>query len=214
MARYIIFDIETWGDEPLANKTGLFNNVEAPSNYKDPAKIEAYKEAQRMKIKEKLALKPMYASIQLITIIIDGQEPIVLENPKHSRVKEKAIIEQLVLMLQKTPHEGRKGIGTCEIVTFNGKRYDFPLLIQRSLVTGASVPIRWLDKLTGYGDRNGHFDMCDVLEGSLDLNLRAAGMEGKKRINHNSRTHEQLKEYAVDEIKQTEILYKRMMGYD
>ena len=208
---YLCFDIETAGDKELALKSGFLSNIEAPSNYKDPIKIASYIENKRQTQLEKLALKPNFAMIKLITIYNGNNNSVVqFENENCSRADEKNAIEEAVRYVQKN----QIGTSTSELVTFNGKRFDFPVLLMRGEIVGANIPYRWVQTLMRYGDRGGHYDIMDDREGSLNLNLRLRFGKSKKEINFETTSFSKLKAYAVDEIKLIAKWYCLIMGYD
>jgi predicted PolB exonuclease-like 3'-5' exonuclease len=194
---YIAIDIETYGDNDLAMKSGAFGNISAPSNYKDPVKIASYIEIKKQEFKEKLALKIHYAQVKLIKIFDSEKGMVTFENFGLDKKVEKDIIEKAITYIR----TGSASTHTKEIVTFNGKKYDFPVLMARGEILHADIPYRWLQGLTGYGDRAGHYDMSDGREGSLDINLKRIFGKGKHEIDFLHVSDADLDAYAEDEMK-------------
>src|SRR5688572_27248958 len=68
----IVFDIET-GPAPADELERHLPEIEAPANYKDTAKIEAYKQEQREKFLHRAPLSALTGRVLAIGLWADGQ---------------------------------------------------------------------------------------------------------------------------------------------
>jgi len=111
-----------------------------------------------------------------------------------------------------------------DIVTFNGRSFDLPVIVQRSLRHG--VPMPWFYARGDYRYRYsvaGHIDLCDLLSEhgaaryvSLDAAARLIGLPGKTGVDgsqveglwHAGQT-ETLKNYCLCDVAQTAFLFLR-----
>jgi len=114
----IVFDIET-GPRPLHEIESLMPEFEAPTNYKDPAKIAEAIEAKRNAWLEKAALSPLTGKVLAIGMLIDGEYLALYGD-------ESNVIHKFWAMLAK---------GTV-LVGFNSNRFDLPFLVRRSWSLG------------------------------------------------------------------------------
>jgi len=175
---------------------------------------------------QKLAVNCPFAFIKLARMTVmngDERELFVWENPNNDKAIEKTIIKDIADKTY-TLLVGSSGTNTHELVTFNGKRFDIPLLIERGGVVGATIPFKWLEYLTQRGDRFNHYDMMEyrsyqntqVNKLSLSANLVARfGKEfAKKEIDFAECSFEQLKEYSLDEILKLEYWYRVHSGFE
>lgn len=162
----LIIDIETHKNtDNLGYLKYKLGNIDAPANYKDPAKIEQYKAEQVAKTYEKFALSPMTGKIILIGMW-EGTElpPIFLTtmiiNGANVRnfADEKAMLELFWANLDDN--------GDL-IVTHNGKEFDFPFIYARSMLLGVEPTMAW-DKLCNKYNNKFHADLYQILgEGKL-----------------------------------------------
>lgn len=122
-----IIDIETIA-LPDAKLEALKPEFAAPSNYKDPEKIEAYKVAAYSKWKEEAALSPMTGQVAMIGVIrpVSGFTTFIAEGPD----TEASIIESFW-----------DEIGSAHLCGWNIKGFDLPFLIQRSWINGIRPPM-------------------------------------------------------------------------
>lgn len=141
----LAFDIETAKD-PYANfpepKVSL-------GNLKDPAKIAAKIEETKESLLAKAALDPHLARVVMVATATPHQQPdrctvnaITIGNPEHYLTATKDNLDRdeafLInttwqLILQPVQTDQR-------FATFNGKSFDLPFLLRRSLILGVPVP--------------------------------------------------------------------------
>lgn len=124
MTSPIIFDVESG---PAPDAIEFLPEVEAPSNYKDPAKIEAYREQKRVEMMEAAALSPVTGQILAIGIRRDG-EFYAYDGD------ERSILSAFWRLI------APKGVITQRVVGFNSNRFDLPFCIRRSWKLGVEVP--------------------------------------------------------------------------
>ena len=111
-----------------------------------------------------------------------------------------------------------------DLVTFNGRSFDLPVILQRSLRHG--VPMGWFYGRSDYRYRYsvaGHMDLCDLLAEhgaaryiSLDAAARLIGLPGKTGVDGSqveglwhAGQAETLKNYCLSDVAQTAFLFLR-----
>jgi predicted PolB exonuclease-like 3'-5' exonuclease len=111
-----------------------------------------------------------------------------------------------------------------EVVTWNGRGFDLPVLALRALRFG--LDFRWYYRGEGYRYRfseEGHLDLCDVISDhgaakmtSLDGAARTIGLPGKDGVDgsqveglFNAGQIEPLRRYCLSDVAQTAFLFLR-----
>ena len=103
--------------------------VEAPANYKDPAKIEAYKLEKQAELLSRAALDPDLARICALGTEQNGVEQVqIITNEGEEREAIEAFWDRV------RPYPWTRLVG------FNICGYDLPLLMRRSLYLGVKWP--------------------------------------------------------------------------
>jgi hypothetical protein len=136
LASTSIQDVEQYCDEPTA----------APSNWKDEAKIAAYiaeKQAERV---ASAALDIDLARITAVGLLKPGGEPVVYRCPDQR--EEVRALSAIRIALD----DGMR------LVTFNGLRYDLPLVLRRSMYLDLPRPMLDIDRY-----RSPHVDVFELL---------------------------------------------------
>lgn len=159
----IILDVETFA---LDGADAYLEPVSAPSNYKDPAKIEQYCVEKRAELLSRCALDPDLCRI--VAFGWDRGEDCGVEIAQHEN-QERGLLEQLW-----------RAIAMADaVVGFNVLSFDLPVLIRRSQYLGLNVPAVNLDKY-----RTPHIDLLDRLSfngkikaHSLDFYCKRFGIE-------------------------------------
>lgn len=127
----IILDIET---APLAEAAQYLEPVEAPSNYKDPVKIEEYVRTKQREQLARAALDPDLCSVIAIGVLTpEASEPFVML-AKH----EQEEASMLRAFFQKSAEDS--------FVGFNILDFDLPVLLRRALYLGVAAPQIALDR--------------------------------------------------------------------
>jgi hypothetical protein len=164
-----VIDLETAGRPDAAQ---YLPEVTAPSNYKDVAKIEAYLAEKRAAQLEAAALSAETARILCVGILRNGSEPQFVHDDQEAKLLRKTWLEL----------ETREA---DEIfVTFNGARFDWPMLARRCYALAVPVPSwfpadgRW--PLRTHCDLYARWQCGDRQESiSLDRLARLCGLPGK-----------------------------------
>ena len=114
------------------------------------------------------------------------------------------------------------------MVTFNGRRFDLPVLANRMLKHGVPFPAYYAGRSGGpdyryrYSD-DGHLDLADVLTDfgasrmpSLDALAQLVGMPGKMGVDgskvqsmHEHGRHAEIREYCLHDVVQTTFVFLR-----
>lgn len=143
----LLIDIECVGIETASD---FLEPVEAPSNYKDPAKIAAYIEEAAQKAIERCALDPDLCRIVALGHgEAHGEDHVILCRDEET---EAAALEALWKQVTNSAGVPRT------IVTFNGFGYDLPVLMRRSQYLGVPYLVLNLDKY-----RTSHIDLMQKL---------------------------------------------------
>src|SRR5262245_5216519 len=127
----ILFDIET---VPLGEAGLYLEDVEAPSNYRDPLKIEEYIRGKQREQLERAALDVDLCRVVAIgSMLPDSDQPNV-----QLAVDEKDEREMLELFFTLAQQ--------CFFVGFNILDFDLPVLLRRALYLNVDVPYVALDR--------------------------------------------------------------------
>lgn len=147
---YLVLDIET---APIPNAADFLpvGDIAAPSNYTDPVKIAASIEKQRAKLIADAALDLDLARIVCVgTWGPAGIATATLED----ECAERLYLTHLASMLKRPSRDGND----CMLITFNGHKYDLPLLMRRARYLGVKFPEINMDRY-----KSPHIDLYDVL---------------------------------------------------
>ena len=189
MSIYII-DIETKPKEKLIE---TFNkNIKVPGNYKKPETIEAYLNEARGESAKKMSTDTDYSEIRCIGISYDDKREIVT-------------LEQLADILNED--------SSFHLVTFNGKKFDIPIIIKRGIEHGVNLPYRELLESCKRYNNSRHTDLMEALGFgeyvSLDKLATVYLGRSKEPIDFDSCTDAELYEHCLDDVEITEALYDK-----
>ena len=110
------------------------------------------------------------------------------------------------------------------LVTYNGRSFDLPVIVMRSLCHAIPLPWYYRDRDVRYRySAEGHLDLCDWLAdhgasraGKLDAIARLIGLPGKIGIDgsqveslHASGQFEAIQTYCLADVAQTALLFLR-----
>lgn len=179
MSRFLVCDIST---APIADAAQFHEPVSAPANYKDPEKIAAY-------VKEKEAEQADRGALDMDLCRISGigfQRPRDTQVPAFVWLNKDEDAERHSLELFADAINGET------LISFNGLKFDWPILMRRALYLGVSFPTISLDrfksnhidlfaKLTNSGTLSGHsLRFYAARLGWLDLEKTLTGAEEAK----------------------------------
>ena len=192
--RTFIVDCET---KPQANLVDLFNeNISAPKNIKDPEKIKLAIEKKKLDSVKGMSVDTDFAEIFCIGVKELGEEPKLLT------------IQEFADLLNNN---------SVELVTFNGKKFDLPLIIKQGIKQKINLPYKNLKKATERFNKNGtirHLDLMELLGdyGSykkMDTYLQIYLGIAKKEIDFATCADEELKEHCREDLVNSELLYDK-----
>lgn len=191
MYKKFTIDIET---KPQANLVELYTKgIKAPKTYKDEEKIKEYIENKANEFKKKMSVDTDYADIICIGIKELGKEP---------KLYYKETIEQFF-------KENEKPV----FITFNGKKFDIPLLMKWGIKNNLDLPYQYLKGMTKRWSTEWHIDlqevMCDNTYKSLDELLQIYLGISKKPIDFNTASEKEIKEHCLEDIINSELLYNK-----
>lgn len=154
---YLVLDLETL---PIDNAADFVttDDISAPSNYKDPEKIAAYVEAERVKRIEAAALDLDLAQVVAVGLQVEGSGPQAWTSEADG---ERVLLSSLAEFLRLDV--------SMKVVTFNGFKYDLPLLMRRARYLGVDFPRLNLDRF-----RSPHIDLYEEL--TLQGKVKAHGL--------------------------------------
>lgn len=230
----IVLDIEcvkTDNENFLKYKVG---NISAPSTYKDPEKIEKYIAEGQKKAYSKAALSPLTGKIILIGMLISTTEEEV-ENQAITKTEIGNVLvnfyevndtfnEPDMLSLFWADLANLWDNGNAPLVTYNGKSFDVPYLIQRSIINGITLPphLPTMDELLYKYNNRHHVDLFHTLNpnhGNYSSLNEWSFLTGDSNIlesNQASDIAEWYEKGEFDKIKQknTEDLFKSYFLYN
>lgn len=142
---YVVLDLETC---PIDNAETFIEEPTAPSNYRDEAKIAAYIAEKKRELVDRTALDLDLARVACLGWqLLSDEEPRI--QPCTSEYQERETLERFFALYDKPYYR---------FVTFNGFKYDLPLLMRRAAYLG--LP-KFRPNLDRY--RSPHVDLWNVL---------------------------------------------------
>ena len=181
----IILDLETRADKRLTET--YLSNLSAPKNYKDKEKIEEWLENKRTEIDRELAIDQDYSEIACIGVKIDDESAKIVK------------LDDLKL-------DG-------QIVTFNGKSFDLPILIKAGIKNKIDLPYQRLKEMTKKWNSPNHIDLMELISfngqyKSLDQYLQIYLGIKKTPCDFNTCTQEELEKHCIEDCENTYKLFK------
>lgn len=201
----VVVDIETYQDITAEQIDAMSKGIQAPKNWKDPAKIEKYIEDKKKEIIERAALSPLTGKVVCIGF------------GRRIRNEEEWLCETCVGMDEKTilgaMDSYLHGCNATKIITFNGKRFDIPFLLARQMKHNVSTEFKLP---IGYDKR--HVDLFDLLGRDGSLGAWSAAILGKPHEQDGSdvaamverEAWDELAAYCLDDVRHTAELYERL----
>lgn len=206
----VVFDIETTATPDCIN---FMEAPEAPSTYKDPAKIAEYVAKKRSDDIQKAPLKSTTGRILIIGCLEDDSD-----TPKWFEGPEDYLLTAFWQYFRST----RSTMQSVEWVGYNTTKFDWPFVVQRSFVNGVKPYAVFNER--GYV-RDGLIDLLQIWTCgdrqafvSLDTLCRLMGLGGKNgdgakfgELYLNEATRQQAMDYAANDLKLTQALARRML---
>ncbi|MFH0901673.1 MAG: 3'-5' exonuclease, partial [Pseudomonadota bacterium] len=110
-----------------------------------------------------------------------------------------------------------------DLITFNGRAFDLPVLLLRSLRHGVQMPWYYQGRLRNRYSEEGHVDLCDLLSDhgaarpiSLDAASRLIGLPGKLGVDGSqveslfkAGNLDAIKSYCLADVAQTALVFLR-----
>ncbi len=160
----LAIDVETM---PNAGMELYLPEPEAPSNYKDPDKIAAYKAERRSKLIEGMALDVDLCRIVAIGLAssLDMEPMITLA---HDDDEERYALKHFWDMVDVEPYRS--------IVGYNVLGFDLPIILRRSLFLG--VPVTRLPDMRRYSSS----DVIDLMQLLYNWGQAPGQMRGLKTV--------------------------------
>lgn len=200
------------------------SNICAPSNYKDPEKIQSYIDDAFQSAMDKVSFDGAYAHIICASVAVEDSDPVVFyaENP----IDERNLLEDLNRFLSQDfsgLHHQHYGNTKRVYVGHNIHGFDIPMIKKRGMILGVkphySIPIDskpWddnpYDTMMKWDARN----FC-----SMDKLLKAFGLGEKGDVNGSmvyqmwkDGRHEDIKDYCKQDVEKVRKLYKKMSYQD
>lgn len=146
----IVLDLETVASP---DAEAFLDPIKAPGNYKDEAKIAAYKAEKLVEVVGKAALEP-----DLCEVVAVGWQ---LDEETHAFTREDLGEASLIQKLW-------NAVGQRRVIGFNALGFDLPVLIRRSQLLGLSYPNLNLDRY-----RTPHLDLLERLSFNGKLTYRS-----------------------------------------
>lgn len=195
--KHFILDVETKADKNLLPV--FMNNVKPPKNYKDEAKIQEWLKNQEKESQAKMAVDPDYAKIICVGIKEVGSE----KQPDLFNIYEFATW----CLKHDFVREGWR------FVTFNGKKFDFPVIIKSGIKENIDLPYDILRNATRRFQTAYHYDLMEIIGEydfkSLDAYLQIYLGIKKTEIDFDIATDDEIKAHCVEDIINTEQLFNK-----
>jgi len=189
-----VLDIETKPQADLVNICA--SGIKAPKTYKDEAKISAYIEQKKLDIRKKMSVDTDYSEIICIGIKEVGGEAALYSLVEFSEFLKVHTID---------------GYLTCKFVTYNGKKFDFPVIIKSAIKNKIELPFKDLKEMTGKYKVSNHYDLIELNEygnfKSLDIMLQIYLGISKKPVDFDTASEAEIKEHCLEDLINTEKLF-------
>lgn len=187
-----ILDIETKPQEDLVEMCA--KNIKPSGVLKDPEKIKADIESKKLGLKKTMSTDIDLADVICIGVKKLGDYEPVLYSPK-----------EMEAFFKENPF--------ATFITYNGKKFDIPLLIRIGIKNNLDFPYQKLKEMNKRWSNNGHYDLMEIIcDGdfkSLDFLLQVYCGISKKPIDFENAGEEEIKEHCLEDLVNTELLYDK-----
>lgn len=189
-----VVDVETKPNEKLI---GVYSNgLKAPSNYKDKDKIEAYINELKVCAVREMSLDQDMCEVRCIGLKKSGEAACILTLHQFADVLADDEFWQLV--------------------TFNGKQFDIPVIIKCGVRSGVKLPYRQLMDCTKKFRSESHIDLIEVLScggkcKSLDVYSQVYLGRCKEPIDFATASDAEVEEHCLADVEMTWELFEKFM---
>lgn len=208
----VLLDIETRACPMLIEDQAYwakrFEDIQAPANWKDPIKVEAYKTETIEKERRKMALDAKTGRVVVAgACLLDGDEPpVTLQATQVDEGGERTVLHHLGRQVLKLV--GNEG--GYIVAGWNIREFDLPFLAGRAVALGATLPWR-LPKPRDYVRV---LDGYEVLGGTLGDWMRVCGLppkdvEGEAVL---QLSLEDLQKHCAADLVATRVVMRRLVG--
>lgn len=200
----IFLDLETCPSEKLIN---LFTSkIKAPKTYKDPEKIAAYIEEKKADLVKQMSVDVDFCEIKCIGIKVDDEPAKIISLP--DLVK---LFNDHIEVKAELASEYKERVVNFRLVTFNGKKFDLPVIIREAIRNGIEAPFKELKAWTKRYQVSNHIDLMELINDndykSLDLYSQIYLGESKEEINFETCSKEELEKHCLSDVEMTAKLY-------
>lgn len=144
-AAAVVLDCETFAIDGVAQ---YLDEPAAPANYKNADTIAAYIEDAKRKAVAKAALRPDLARIVALGWMREGRDTVPTVITCRDAAEEAYALERFWGDVTYT----QGGQQIHRLITFNGHKFDLPMLLRRSLALRVPHPIVRIDRLSPHTD--------------------------------------------------------------
>lgn len=204
----LTFDIETIADlafltdETARSMRRARARGKVPSNYKDPAKIDAFVEDKLTEWDSKAALSPYTGKVAGWGCALGMQDV----EAQASLTEEKSLLETFFHEFSRHP---------VVLTGWNVRRFDIPFLTMRAMILGVRVP-DWWPHVRNYRHIVDLMDMTQDVPGSdpktLDYTLHRLGLPLKTASGSEveDMSPEQIREYVTADVERERAIAVRV----
>jgi hypothetical protein len=209
-------DIETCPTQDVHLRTAIRQNLKAPSNYKDPAKIEAWLNENEQAALDKTALDGLYGEV--IAIAWAWDEANVVAKVRPLDMDDGVFISTAFTMIANNhPHPAPGRLPA----TWSGWNvaFDYRFLWKRCIKHGVISPLTWPHVNQRYPDVNDAMELWAGRSGDAKaLGKVAPALLGEGKVSDSATLwhawmggdHSTVHDHAVTDLEQTRDLWERM----
>jgi hypothetical protein len=219
---YLYIDTKTLptADPKIIQK--VFDDIEAPSNWKDPDKIAAYKTETSADAIVKTALDGAYGRLCAISCAVNDDKPWLFTAACRDEERDLEVFhEGLLLSAFFDDVTEVAGSQPVTVVGHNVRNFHFKFITQRAVVHGVRLPMWWptpgvrrvpwkiFDTMTAWSGSKGCY--------SLDALCTVLGIPGKRAIDGSevaelwsAGRYQDVAQYCGDDVVRARNLAKRM----
>jgi len=216
----IVFDIETEGDVELAGASGKLDPKvvtadDAPRNYKKADSITAWVERRNIELVEEAKAKELTLQIKnywFAKVRMIGYSYRISKNGKPPGKPRQEIVGGNEVTILRDFWDRAKDMFDYRWVSFNGKGYDLPVILVRSILHGIKVDMTTYDLLIHPYQHVNHVDLHGFMPGSLDDIYFYLFKERKDEIDFNNCTDPELEAHLRMDLVMTRNVFERIFN--